>query len=85
MHFRAVALIVKMPTTSNGKSSGVGGFISALPADLIDNAALAEIDTDEGVELVPELTYRDLKEKKKGVAKYKDPLKVFYPVRRKPK
>lgn len=74
-----------MPTTSNGKSSGIGGFISALPADLIDNAALAEIDTDEGVELVPELTYRDLKEKKKGVAKYKDPLKVFYPVRRKPK
>ncbi|XP_030837608.1 multidrug resistance-associated protein 5 isoform X1 [Strongylocentrotus purpuratus] len=74
-----------MPTTSNGKSSGVGGFISALPADLIDNAALAEIDVDEGVELVPEVTYRDLKEKKKGVAKYKDPLKVFYPVRRKPK
>ncbi|XP_041482605.1 multidrug resistance-associated protein 5-like [Lytechinus variegatus] len=79
-----------MPTTTvgatkNGKSSGVGGFISSLPADLIDNAALAEIETEEGVELVPEVTYRDLKKKKKGIAKYKDPLKVFIPIRKKPK
>ncbi|XP_071497740.1 ATP-binding cassette sub-family C member 5-like [Diadema antillarum] len=68
----------------NGKSSGVGGFISALPADLIDNAALADIETEEGVELIPEITYRDLKSKK-GIKKYVDPLKVFIPIRKKPK
>ncbi|XP_022093741.1 multidrug resistance-associated protein 5-like [Acanthaster planci] len=62
-----------------------GNAVDLIGAFPVDNAALADIRTDEDVVLKPEderqITYR----KRKGVTKYKETMKVLVPVRPKPK
>ena len=68
--------------SSDSQHGDVTDHVTSFP---MDNAALADIRTDEDIELKPgdetRITYR----KRKGVKKYKQTLKTLVPYRAKPK